>query len=43
MPGVSSSATGEPFRTADVMPTILRAMGIPATSPTDGRAHSLVD
>jgi arylsulfatase A-like enzyme len=43
MPGVSGDATGEPFRTADVMPTILQAMGIPVTTPTDGRAHSLID
>ena len=29
------------FKTPDVMPTILRAMGIEQTYPTDGRARSL--
>ena len=37
----SGTTTGESFRTPDVMPTILQAMGISQTSPTDGRAHSL--
>jgi len=40
-PGGRARATGESFRTPDVMPTILRAMGIEQTTPTDGRAHSL--
>jgi arylsulfatase A-like enzyme len=38
---VKGGSTGETFRTADVMPTILRAMGISTTTPTDGKAHSL--
>ncbi len=40
-PGMRSNATSESFRTPDVMPTILAAMGISRTSATDGRAHSL--
>ena len=39
--GGGGCGTNESFRTPDVMPTILRAMGIRPTSPTDGRAHSL--
>jgi Type I phosphodiesterase / nucleotide pyrophosphatase len=39
--GSNGCRTNESFRTPDVMPTILRAMGIHPTSPTDGRAHSL--
>ncbi|MFO1435190.1 MAG: hypothetical protein U1F34_02010 [Gammaproteobacteria bacterium] len=31
----------EPFQTADIMPTILRAMGIQLTAPVDGKARSL--
>ena len=33
--------TGAPFRTIDVMPTILDVLGIPETSPTDGTARPL--
>jgi arylsulfatase A-like enzyme len=33
--------TGATFRTPDILPTILRAMGIPITTPMDGVAHSL--
>jgi arylsulfatase A-like enzyme len=33
--------TGATFHTPDVMPTILQAMGIEQTYPTDGRARSL--
>jgi hypothetical protein len=40
-PGMQGTKTGETFRTADVMPTILRAMDIPITSKLDGEAHSL--
>ncbi len=40
-PGIDQKRTGETFRTPDVMPTILRAMGIPLTTPVDGTAHSL--
>jgi len=40
-PGMTANTTSESFRTPDVMPTILAAMGISQTSPTDGRAHSL--
>ena len=39
--GMRRDSTREAFRTADVMPTILKAMGIRPTSKTDGRAHSL--
>jgi len=30
-----------PFRLVDVMPTVLRTMGIPATAPMDGHAYNL--
>jgi hypothetical protein len=40
-PGIGHRSTGETFRTPDVLPTILRAMNIGQTTPTDGRAHSL--
>lgn len=33
--------TGAPFRTTDVMPTILQLMGIPQTEPTDGKARPI--
>jgi hypothetical protein len=33
--------TGAPFRTIDVMPTILDVMGIPETAPTDGMPRPL--
>ena len=33
--------TGTAFKTPDVMPTILRALGIEQTYPTDGKARSL--
>jgi len=35
------AATGRTFRTTDVMPTILAAMGIPLSAPTDGQARRL--
>jgi hypothetical protein len=41
VPGVAANATGQTFRTPDVMPTILKAMGISTTTPTDGKARSL--
>jgi len=41
MPGMHGDPTNESFRTPDVMPTILRALGITPTAPTDGRAHPL--
>ncbi len=37
----SPNNTGAQFNTPDVMPTILRAMGIKQTYPTDGHARSL--
>ena len=40
-PGMHGASTGETFRTTDVMPTILKAMGIKATRKMDGTAHSL--
>ncbi len=40
-PGMNGCSTNESFRTPDVLPTILAAMGIARTEPTDGRAHSL--
>ena len=35
------NSVGEPFQTPDVMPTILREMGIPLTQAVDGKAHKL--
>jgi hypothetical protein len=35
--------TGAPFRTIDVLPTILAAMGIPLDETVDGQARSLDD
>ncbi|MET1012474.1 MAG: alkaline phosphatase family protein [Actinomycetota bacterium] len=35
------NTTGAPFKTIDVMPTILDLMGIPETAPTDGTARPL--
>jgi|tagenome__1003787_1003787.scaffolds.fasta_scaffold20936871_2 predicted AlkP superfamily pyrophosphatase or phosphodiesterase len=40
-PGMRANTTDESFRTPDVMPTILKAMGISPTSATDGSAHTL--
>jgi hypothetical protein len=40
-PGSGGDRTGEQFRTADVLPTVLRAMGIPVTTPMDGEGHAL--
>ena len=39
--GVDKLKTGDSFRTPDVMPTILAAMGISQTAATDGVAHPL--
>lgn len=39
--GLRGGSNYLPFRTPDVMPTILRAMGIPLTQPVDGRAWPL--
>jgi arylsulfatase A-like enzyme len=36
-----ANSTSAPFNTPDVMPTILKALGISVTSPMDGRARSL--
>src|SRR3954470_3635253 len=40
-PGMRPAARQEAFRTTDVMPTVLRAMGISPTTPMDGAAHTL--
>jgi hypothetical protein len=40
-PGMGARVTNESFRTPDVLPTILAAMGISQTVPTDGRSHSV--
>jgi arylsulfatase A-like enzyme len=37
--GMHGRSTDESFRTADVLSTILKAMGIKPTAPMDGRAH----
>jgi arylsulfatase A-like enzyme len=41
MPGAEGRTTGERFRTTDVMPTILKTMGIRPVQRMDGRAHPL--
>lgn len=40
-PGVQPVAVGTPARLVDVMPTVLRAMGVRATAPMDGKAFKL--
>ena len=39
--GLSSRDVWAPVRSVDIMPTILKALGIPATYPMDGVAYSL--
>ena len=39
--GIQGRSNRLPFRTPDIMPTILRAMGIPLTHTVDGRAWPL--
>jgi hypothetical protein len=39
--GMKPIKHGAQFRLADVMPTVLRAMGIKQTTPTDGKAYKL--
>ncbi|MCX6363803.1 MAG: alkaline phosphatase family protein [Actinobacteria bacterium] len=44
MPGVKHLVSGQPMRLVDIMPTILKTMGIPAktlTDPMDGSAFSI--
>ena len=41
-PGVrAGSKPGTAIRSVDIMPTVLQALGIPETYPTDGRAYRL--
>jgi hypothetical protein len=42
-PGMDALKTGDEFRTIDVLPTILDAMGISPTEPMDGVAYQLGD
>jgi len=35
------NTVGEPFETPDIMPTILRELGIPLAHPVDGQSHKL--
>ena len=42
IPGMQKGASTRTFRTTDLMPTILSAMGITQTDATDGLARSLV-
>ena len=37
-----ANTTGGPFRTPDVLPTVLDVLGIPVTAPLDGTARPLV-
>ncbi len=39
--GLSAARSGAPIRSVDIMPTVLRALGIPATAPHDGTAYPL--
>jgi arylsulfatase A-like enzyme len=41
LPGMKKGATSESFRTTDITPTILQAMGISVTTPMDGTGHAL--
>ena len=38
---IARLVTDGPFQTTDVMPTILKTMGIPLTGPVDGKARPL--
>jgi arylsulfatase A-like enzyme len=40
-PGIKHVVTGAKFRTVDIMPTVLRTMGIAPTAPMDGTAYDL--
>ncbi|MGH3519814.1 MAG: hypothetical protein ACRDQ7_20975 [Haloechinothrix sp.] len=39
--GLSPATPGAPIRSVDIMPTVLRALGIPVTAPHDGIAYPL--
>jgi predicted AlkP superfamily pyrophosphatase or phosphodiesterase len=39
--GMQHVVRGTPFRLVDVMPTVLRTMGIPQMAPMDGKAYNL--
>ena len=39
--GMKHLVRGTPFRLVDIMPTVLRTMGIPPTAPMDGTAYNL--
>ena len=41
LPGMKPGSTSESFRTTDITPTILQAMGISPTTPMDGTGHAL--
>ena len=38
---VKSKTVGQDFQTPDILPTILRAIGIPLTFPVDGHSRNL--
>ena len=40
-PGLKAGVNCSGMRLADIMPTVLRSMGIPLKAPVDGRAYSL--
>ena len=40
-PGMQSLTRGTKFRLVDIMPTVLRTMGIPQMAPMDGTAYNL--
>ena len=40
-PSIPRSVRGSAGRLVDLMPTVLRTMGIPLTAPIDGRAYKL--
>jgi hypothetical protein len=39
--GIKQTTSGAPFRLVDVLPTVLRTMGIPLMAPMDGKAYKL--
>ena len=40
-PSIPRAVNGSAIRLVDLMPTVLRTMGIPLTAPVDGRAYKL--
>jgi arylsulfatase A-like enzyme len=39
--GIEPEQPGTAFRSVDILPTVLRTMGIPLTHPVDGKGYGL--